>query len=110
MPYKNIHRNARISPKKCRLVADLVRGKSIGDALAILELSKKRGAVYVRQALLAAQANAEQAEVDTRSLFVSEARVDDGVRLKRFQPKDRGRAHSIIKRCSNITITVDPRV
>jgi large subunit ribosomal protein L22 len=107
MPYTNIHRGARISPRKARLVTDLIRGKSVAEALTLLEVSKKRAAVLVRSALLAAQNNADQAEVNLRRLIVSDARVDAGPTMKRFQPKDRGRAHQILKRTSHITVSVD---
>ncbi|MEM8737638.1 MAG: 50S ribosomal protein L22 [Planctomycetota bacterium] len=107
MPYTNTHRMARISPQKVRLVVDLIRGKDYADALTTLELSKLRAAVLVKNALLAAYNNADQAEANTRNLKVSEARVDAGPTIKRFQPKDRGRAHPILKRTSHITVTVD---
>ncbi len=109
MAYSNIHRGARISPKKVKPVVDLIRGKSIVEADTLLRLSKKRAAVYVRAALTAARANADQAEVDVRSLVVSDARVDSGPTMKRFQPKDRGRAHKILKRTSHITVAVDTK-
>jgi len=89
-------------------VLNLIRGRDINEALAILEHSTRRGAVFIRQALLAAQANADQAEVNASRLFVSDARADSGPTIKRFQPKDRGRAHPILKRTSHITIGVDP--
>ena len=107
MPYTNLHRMARISPRKARLVADLIKGRSVQDALTQLELSKKRAAVFFRQGLNAAVANADQAEADVRSLVVTDARVDEGPTIKRFQPKDRGRAHQILKRTSHIRVTVD---
>lgn len=107
MAYTNTHRAARISPTKARLVADQIRGKRIDEALATLTLSKKRAAVLVKSALNAAIANADQAEVDVRRLKVVEAHVDSGPTMKRFQPKDRGRAHSILKRTSHITVSVD---
>ena len=107
MPYTNVHRMARISPQKARLVVDLIRGKSYADALTTLELSKLRAAVLVKNALVAAYNNADQAEANVRSLKVSEARVDAGPTIKRFQPKDRGRAHPILKRTSHITVSVD---
>ena len=66
MPYTNVHRAARISPLKVRPVADLIRGKSVGEALVLLDLSKKRAAVFLKGALLAAQNNADQAEADKR--------------------------------------------
>jgi len=107
MPYTNVHRAARISPKKARLVADQIRGRQVDEALAILSLSKHRAASFMHVALKAAVNNADQAEVDVRRLKVSDARVDAGPTMKRFQPKDRGRAHPILKRTSHITISVD---
>lgn len=107
MPYTNVHRGARISPTKARLVVDQIRGKSVGDALTLLDVSKRRAAVFVRNALLAAQANADEAEADVRRLVVTDARVDEGPTMKRWQPKDRGRAHPIMKRTSHITVSVD---
>ena len=107
MPYTNVHRMARISPQKARLVVDLIRGKSYGEALTALELSKLRAAVLVKNALVAAYNNADQAEANVRNLKVSDARVDAGPTIKRFQPKDRGRAHPILKRTSHITVSVD---
>ena len=107
MAYTNVHRMARISPQKARLVVDLIRGKSYADALNTLELSKLRAAVLVKNALLAAYANADQAEANVRRLKVTDARVDAGPTIKRFQPKDRGRSHKILKRTSHITVSVD---
>lgn len=107
MPYTNIHRGARISPTKVRQLANLIRGKRFDAALTELELSKNRGAVLLKAALQAAYANADQAEADVRNLFVSDVRVDSGPTMKRFQPKDRGRAHAILKRTSHITVSVD---
>ncbi len=106
MPYTNVHRMARISPTKVRLVTDMIRGKAVDRALADLTMSKKRAAVFVRNALNSAVSNADQAEVDIRNLIVVDARVDSGPTMKRWQPKDRGRAHPIHKRTSHITVTV----
>lgn len=107
MPYTNTHRGARISPTKVRPVINEIRGKSVDEALMVLEMSKRRASVFIKNGLEAAVANADQAEADMRSLVVSLATCDDGPRIKRFQPKDRGRAHSIIKRTCHITIGVD---
>ena len=107
MPYVNVHRGARISPTKVRPVVDQIRGKAYDEAVSILKLSQRRAATLILAALEAAQANAEQAEVDVRSLFVSDARVDSGPTVKRWQPKDRGRAFPIFKRTSHITVGVD---
>lgn len=109
MAFSNTHYGARISPSKIRPVVNLIRGKKIAEALDILDLSTKRGAVLVRQALLAAQASADQKEADVRKLVVVDARVDTGPTMKRWQPKDRGRAHPILKRTSHITVAVDEK-
>ncbi len=107
MAYSNTHYGARMSMTKVRPVINLIRGKKFDDAQTILLMSKKRSAVLIRQCLLAARANADQAEADVRALYVSEARVDAGPTMKRFQPKDRGRAHAIKKRTCHITVGVD---
>ncbi len=109
MPYTNVHYGARISASKARPVIDLIRGKRIDQAMSILELSKKRAARYILEALKAAKANADQAEADVRRLVVTDARVDGGPMMKRFQPKDRGRAHRILKRSCHITVAVDQK-
>ena len=109
MAYTATYRFARISPRKARLVIDLIRDRSYEDALTQLQFSKKRAAMMVRKALESAYANADQAEADTRSLFVSEAFVNEGPTMKRFQPKDRGRAPPIMKRTCHIHVGVDER-
>lgn len=109
MAYKAIHRFARIAPRKARLVASLIRGRQVDDALTQLELSKKRGAWYLKSVLKSAIANAEEGDADRRYLYVTESRVDEGPTMKRFQPKDRGRAHSIMKRSSHLIIAVDEK-
>ncbi|MHC4995519.1 MAG: 50S ribosomal protein L22 [Planctomycetota bacterium] len=112
MAYVSKYRHAKMSARKVRLVTDMIRGKNIHDALASLDFSKKRAATMVAKTLRAAVANAEnvsEGEVDTRRLVVTEARVDEGPTMKRFQPKDRGRAFQILKRTSHITVAVDER-
>jgi large subunit ribosomal protein L22 len=109
MAYTATYRFARISPRKARLVIDLIRDRSYEDALTQLQFSKKRAAMMVRKALESAYANADQAEADTRALYVSEAFVNEGPTMKRFQPKDRGRAHPIMKRTCHIHVGVDER-
>lgn len=106
MPHTAIHRFARIAPRKARLIADLIRGRDIDDAMTELDLSKRRGAAYFKGVLKSAIANAEEAEADLTRLFIKESRVDEGPTMKRFQPKDRGRAHPIKKRMSHLYITV----
>lgn len=109
MAYQCTHYGARISPSKVRPVVNLIRGKRIDQAVVLLELSKKRGAKFVLETLKSAKANADQGEADVRRLVVSDARVDGGPTMKRFQPKDRGRAHKILKRTSHITVAVDAK-
>ena len=109
MAYQNTHYGARISPTKARLVINLIRGLPVDQAMTVLRVSKKRAAVLIRQALSAAMANADRDEVDVRRLVVSDARVDGGQTIKRWQPKDRGRAHPIKKRTSHITVAVEER-
>ena len=102
-------RHHRGSPRKARLVADLIRGKSVDQALSLLSFSPKRAALNVKKALSAAVADAELNQADITALVVSESRVNEGPRIKRFQPKDRGRAHPIIKAMSHITISVEEK-
>jgi large subunit ribosomal protein L22 len=99
----------RGSPRKAGLLVDLIRGRSYQDALNQLAFSPKRAALNVRKALDAAYAEAERADADVTALVVAESRCADGPRIKRFQPKDRGRAHPITKRLSHITVGLEER-
>ena len=109
MEYRAIHRHARIAPRKARLVADLIRGMNVDEALNALEYSKRRGAWYFKSVLKSAIANAEEQDAPVEALFVAESRVDEGPTIKRWRPKDRGRAHPIRKRTSHLHITLDER-
>jgi large subunit ribosomal protein L22 len=109
MAYQAKHRFARIAPRKAQLVADLIRGLPVDQALTQLEFSKKRAAYYFRNVLKSAIANAEEGEADVTSLVVTESRVDAGPTMKRFREKDRGRAHQILKRSSHLTVSVDEK-
>jgi len=102
-------RHHRGSPRKAKLLVDLIRGRPVDDALNQLSFTTKRAALNIKKALSAAIADAEQAEADVTALVVSESRVDAGGMIKRFQPKDRGRAHPIEKRFSHITVGVEER-
>ena len=100
-------KNARISPQKCRLVADVVRGKPVGLALATLKFMPKKGAGLVRKVLESAVANAEHnlgADID--ALKVTAIMVDAAPVLKRFHARAKGRGDRIIKRNSHITVAV----
>ena len=97
----------RIAPRKVRIVADLIRGKSVADALAILKFTPKRGAVLLNKVLRSAIANAENNfDMDSDNLVVSKCFVDEGPTLKRIHPRSRGQAFSIFKRTSHITVIV----
>lgn len=109
MAYKASHKFARIAPRKARLAADLIRNKHVDEALAALEFSPRRGSWFIKAVLKSAIANAQEANADVGRLVVSESRIDEGPTLKRFQPKDRGRAHPIKKRTSHIHVAVDVR-
>jgi large subunit ribosomal protein L22 len=84
-----------------------IRGLNVQQALNILKFSPQRCAGMISKALTSAIASANEAEADVENLRVSEARVDEGPRMKRIQPKDRGRAHPILKRFSHIVVVVD---
>jgi large subunit ribosomal protein L22 len=110
MSYEAKHRFARIAPRKARLVMDLVRGRDVEDALAMLRFSKKRASVYIEKVIRSAVANAIEQEAPARNaLYVREARVDAGPIIKRFQPKDRGKSHPIMKRTSHLVVALDER-
>ncbi len=100
------HRYARISPRKARLVTGLIADRQVDDALELLKFTRKRACALVDKVLRAAMADADEQEADVKRLFVHEARVDEGPTIKRFRPKDRGRAHPIMKRTSHIIVSV----
>ncbi|RMG29852.1 MAG: 50S ribosomal protein L22 [Gammaproteobacteria bacterium] len=100
-------RNVRISPQKCRLVADQIRGMPVEKALQVLMFSPKKGARIVRKVLESAIANAEHNEgADIDELKVAAIYVDEGPMYKRWRPRAKGRANRILKRTSHITVTV----
>jgi large subunit ribosomal protein L22 len=102
-----ILRYARISPQKCRLVADTVRGKEAGNALNTLKYMPKKGAKLVYKVLWSAVENArENAGLDVDDLKVSRIHVDAAPTFKRFAARAKGRGARIIKRNSHITVAV----
>lgn len=109
MPWNAVHRYARISERKARLLTDLIRGRRCDDAVQILRFTHKRAAAMVDKVLKSAMANANEQEAAMNRLYISEARVDAGPLIKRFRAKDRGRAHAILKRTSHIIIGVEER-
>jgi len=103
-------RNIRISPYKLNLVAGLIRGKSVEDALADLEFSRRRVARTVKKVVESAIANAENNhQLDVDRLEVAEARVGRAFAMRRFRPRARGRVGRITKPFSNLTVVVRER-
>ena len=102
--------NCPTSPRKMRLVADLVRGEKVEKALNILKFSSKEASKRLETLLLSAVANweakNEDANIEEAELFVKEIRVDGGSMLKRLRPAPQGRAHRIRKRSNHVTIVV----
>ncbi|HAT42611.1 MAG TPA: 50S ribosomal protein L22 [Rheinheimera sp.] len=101
------HKFARSSAQKTRLVADQIRGLTVGKALDVLTYSPKKAAVLVKKVLLSAIANAEHNEgADIDALKVKTVFVDEGPSMKRIKPRAKGRADRIVKRTSHITVIV----
>jgi large subunit ribosomal protein L22 len=100
-------RYARISPQKCRLVADQIRGRKVAEALNTLSFMPKKGAAIVKKVLESAIANAEHNNgADIDELKVSAVMVDEAPTLRRFEARAKGRGNRIIKRNSHITVQV----
>jgi large subunit ribosomal protein L22 len=106
--YKASHRFARISPRKVRALADMIRGKLAGDALAILRYQPERGARMLEKVLKSAVGNAEHRRAPSiGSLIVSDARIDPGPMFKRLRPRSRGMATFVVRRMSHIHVTLE---
>jgi len=104
-------RNVRLSPRKARLVVDLIRGKGLDDALDILEYSDKKTAPLLRKLVLSAAANAkDRSGMSADELVVKAIWVDEGKKLKRSLPRAQGRATPIRKRSSSINLVLDEAV
>ncbi|MCM1989650.1 50S ribosomal protein L22 [Oceanirhabdus seepicola] len=100
----------RVSSPKASIVLDLIRGKNVNEAAAILEYTPRKAAVEINKVLKSAVANAENNhELDVNRLFVAEAYVGQGPTLKRFRPRAQGRGYRILKRTSHITLVVRER-
>lgn len=108
-------KNCPMSERKMRLVADIIRGKSVDEALSILKFTKKEASTWLEKILLSAIANWEHKNNMSLSaadydLYVSTILVDGGTTLKRFRPAPHGRAHRIRKRTNHVSLTVTNRV
>jgi len=107
---KSVARTVRIAPRKARIAIDLIRGKQVGEAIAILRLTQRAASPIIEKVLKSAIANAEHNyEMDVNNLVVSQAFVDEGPTLKRFRPRAQGRASAINKRTSHITVVVSEK-
>jgi large subunit ribosomal protein L22 len=104
-------RFSKIAPRKARVIADLVRGRDVADALQVLQFTAKRGAQVMHQLLESAVANARQAGVDVDELFISKATVDKAPNkyFRRWRPRAMGRATRVVKGVSHIAIELDER-
>ncbi len=106
--------NCPTSPRKMRLVADLVRGVRVEKALAILKFNQKEASRKLEKLLLSAIANwqskNEEASIEEADLFVKEIRVDGGSMLKRLRPAPQGRAHRIRKRSNHVTLVLESNI
>jgi large subunit ribosomal protein L22 len=110
MAYLAKYRGAPISPRKARLIIDLIRGKDLGLALTTLKFAPQRAAKMLFKVLRSAQANAEDRGVNNvDDLYVSKAWVDEGFRIKRFRPRSRGMANPFVRRRSHLCVELDVR-
>ena len=110
MEAKAVAKYVRIAPRKVRVVMNLIRGKNVADAFAILKFTPKVGADVIEKVLKSAVANAENNfDMNVDKLYVTSAYVDQGPTLKRIHPRSRGQAFSIFKRTSHVTVVVAER-
>lgn len=115
MESKAILRYARVSARKARLVADLVRGRDVAQALEVLTFTEKKSAPILKKLLESALANAEEGarrggrELDLDALFVHTLLVDAGPTLRRFRPRAQGRATKVLKKTTHITMVLATR-
>ena len=105
-------KHIRISARKARIVADLIRGKSVYEALGILALTPKKASPILQKIMLSAAANVKfkndgETAMDNSSIVVKEIRIDEGPTMKRIRPRAQGRAFRILKRTSHVKIVVE---
>ena len=110
MEVKATAKTLRIPPRKARLVIDLIRGKDVAEAAAILRFTPNAAAVAIGKTLKSAVANAvNNNDMDEEKLYVKACYANEGVTLKRYMPRAKGSASAIHKRTSHITVVVDER-
>jgi large subunit ribosomal protein L22 len=105
-------KHIRLSPRKARLVANLIRGKSVDEALGILALTPKKASPIIQKVMLSAAANVKfkndgATAMGNDTIFIKEIRIDEGPTMKRIRPRAQGRAFRILKRTSHIKIVVE---
>jgi len=103
-------KNYRQAPRKVRLVAGLIKGKKVDEAIALLDFLAKRAGLPVRKLLLSAIANATSAGFSKENLFVKEVRIDKGIVMKRMMPAAMGSGHKINKRTSHISLLLAEKI
>jgi len=103
-------KNYRQSPRKVRLVAGLVKGKSVGEAIAELDFLAKRAGLPIKKLLLSAVSNAKQMGIEAENLYIKELRVDKGITMKRMMPAAMGSGHRINKRTSHLNLLLAEKV
>lgn len=110
MEAKAIAKYVRVSPRKMRFICDMVRGRSVDEALSILKFTPNKGAKVLEKVVKSAAANAENNfDMNKDNLFVSEVYSNQGPTLKRWRPRSKGRAFKILKRTSHIGVVVKER-
>jgi large subunit ribosomal protein L22 len=103
-------RNVRVGSQKARIVADMVRGKDVSEALKILAFMPQKPALFLKKLIESAVANAEQKKtIDVDNLFVKHVSVDMGSSLRRFRPRAQGRATPVLKKSSHFNLVLDER-
>ena len=110
MEARAIAKHVRIAPRKIRIVADLVRGKNVSEAMAILKFTPKVGSKVVEKVIRSAAANAEHNnDMNVDALYISEIFVDQDSTMKRIHPRSRGQAFKILTKSSHVTVVVPER-
>lgn len=107
---KSQNKRIRVSPRKMRLVIDMVRGRDLTEAVAMLNFTPNKSAIEVVRTLKAAQADAEQVhDLDPDRLYIKEIYADDGQTFRRWQARARGRVNRRLKRTSHLTVVLEER-
>ena len=115
MEARSVSRFIRVSPRKARIVADLIRGKNVAEAMGILALTQKKASPILGKVVMSAAANAQfmnegHVAMKNTDIFIKEIRIDEGPTLKRIRPRAQGRAFRINKRTSHIKVIVESAV